>query len=185
MARTKRYEKQVLNAINNINRKMLGIERTFGIQSKQYQRYVNAITAALPVSAYKINAETGKVTISKSKMNLKQLKVGQFKALKQMPTAKKSIQQSKKAIAKNILMAEGYEKPTKEEVAERAISLSDQEALEELMAKNMIEDLEDEHGKLKYSDEVKEEMKTKGVKTYTELKRIIEEGWRRKAAAQL
>ena len=185
MARTKSYERQILNAIKLVNRRLLDIERKFGTESKQYKRYVNAISAALPKSAYNINVNTGKITVSKSKMNLKTLKTGQFASLKKLPTAAKSVKQSKKAIAKNLLLSEGYFQPTKAEIEERAISISDQQALEELIAKNFIEDLEDESGRLKYDDSVKEEMQQKGTKTYSDLRRIIEEGYRRRAEKQL
>ena len=176
MARTKAYERQILNAIKNTNAKMLQIERTFGIQSAQYQRYVNIITGALPSGFYKINPETGKVTISKSKQNLKTLKKGQYTALKQAPTAKKSIKQSKKSVAKNQLRSMGYEAPTDKEIEELAEEITDAEALEELKAKNFIESLEDEKGKLRYSEEVREKLVTSGAKTYRQLMAIIRGG---------
>lgn len=181
MARTKTYERQILNKIKNINRRMLDIERMIGIDSQQYQRYVNRITAALPVGSYKISP-TGKVTISKSKTNLKTLKKRQLDIILKLPTAKQSAKQSKQAIAKNQLKAYGYEDPTDEDIQKLAESITDEQALEELAAKAFIEALEDENGKLKYSEEVKEELSASGNKTYRELRAIIEEGYRRRAA---
>ena len=169
MARTKTYERQILNAISNTNAKMLKIERTFGVNSSQYQRYVNTITGALPASAYKVNAETGRVTISKSKANIKTLKKGQFSALQKLPTANKSIKQSKKSVAKNILRSQGYESPSDEEIKELAEDISDEVALEELQAKNFIESMEDEKGKLKYTDDIRDALSAAGAKTYTQL----------------
>ena len=173
MARTKTYERQILNAISNTNAKMLKIERTFGVNSSQYQRYVNTITGALPASAYKVNAETGRVTISKSKANIKTFKKGQFNALKKLPTATKSIRQSKKSVAKNILRSQGYDSPSDEEIKELAEDISDEVALEELQAKNFIEMLEDEHGKLKYTEEHSALLRTSGAKTYKQLMEIL------------
>lgn len=175
MARTKSYDRQVLNAIKNINAKMLQVERTFGIGSEQYQRYVNALFAGVPKKYLNINADTGKVTVSKSKEAVKTLKLGQLRGAKKLPTAKKSLTTAKKEIARNKLRSYGYTpgEITAEEIHREAISLSDQEALEELAAKAYIKNMEDEKGKLKYTEDQRELLSSKGAKTYKELLSIV------------
>lgn len=184
MARTKSYEKQILNKIASINHKILSIERVFGIDSEQYQRYVNAITAALPETSFTLK-ESGQIRLRKTKKNIQTLKVGQLRAPANLPTAKQSLVRSKKSMAavriQKMLQKEGKESTpiTAKEIAKEAVTISDQEALQELAAKKMIQDLEDKHGKLKYNEEVRAEMKEKGVKTYTELLALIQEGQQR------
>lgn len=184
MARTKAYTRQILNNVQNTNARLLDIERKIGKDSQQYERYKNTITASLPEGTFHFTAD-GRIRINKGKKALASLKVHNFDKIKKLPTAKQSAKQSKKAIAKNQLKAFGYDMPTDEEIEELAEQITDEEALEELAAKAFIEALEDEKGKLKYSDDVKEEMARIGHKTYRKLRAIIEEGYRREAAKNL
>ena len=174
MARTKSYERQVLNMISGINKKILDVERTFGVGSEQYNRYVNSITAALPKDTYHIS-KSGGIRINKSKANIQTLKKGQLKPTSKLPTAKQSLNKSKRAQAKQRLRQQGIE-PTAKAIGHEALSISDQEALEELAAKSYIEAIENESNRLNYDESVKEEMKQKGAKTYQQLKEILERG---------
>lgn len=177
MARSTDYANKVMNSTISLNAKILDVERTFGIGSAQYGRYVNAITAALPEGTYKISP-SGRVRVSKSKAAQAALTQGQLKGPKSLPTAKQSIKAGKRAMAKQrIRQDKGSGKDISDkEVAEEAVSISDQEALEELAAKDYIENIENEKGQLNYDDSVKEKLKEKGSKSYTELKKIMEEG---------
>ena len=175
MARTSKYKQQVKNKIAYINQKLSTVEKTFGLGSEQYQRYINATTAALPSGSYRLT-QAGRLTISKGKENLQNLKVGQLNALTKLPTASHSMQMAKQAQAKNALRAAGVEDPTAEQIEQEAVSITDEEALKELSAKSFIQDRENSKGKLKYSESVRAEMEKGGVKTYGELKDIIEKG---------
>ena len=175
MARTNTYKQQVRSKIDYINQKARLVEKTFGLGSEQYQRYINATTAALPAGSYRLT-QAGRLTISKSKENLNTLKTGQLNALTKLPTAGHSMQMAKQAQAKNALRASGIEKPSDDEIKAEAVTISDEEALAELAAKSFIQDRENSKGKLKYSESVKAEMEKAGAKTYGQLKDIIERG---------
>lgn len=177
MARTKDYARQVMNSTISLNKKILDVERTFGIGSSQYERYVNAITAALPVGSYNLS-ESGRIRVSKSKAAQASLKVGQLRGPKSLPTAKQSLTAGKRSMAKQRVRKEkeSGEAITEKEVAEKAVFISDQEALEELAAKSYIEGLENEKGQLNYDSSIKEKMKERGSKSYAELKKLMEEG---------
>ena len=174
MARTKSYERQVLNMISGINKKILDVERTFGVGSEQYNRYVNSITAALPKESYHYQ-KSGGIRINKSKANIQTLKKGQLSSTSKLPTAKQSLNKGKRAQAKTQLRQKGIE-PTAKAIGHEALTISDQEALEELAAKSYIEAIENEESRLNYDESVKEEMKQKGAKTYQQLKEIMERG---------
>lgn len=183
MARTKTYKRQVAAKITTVNRKLRDIERTFGSDSEQYQRYINAASAALPPDAYTLT-DSGRLTIHKDAENIDTLKLGQLKALSKLPTAKRSMDQSKKSLAQNKLRAAGVQSPGVEEIKQQARTISDEEALAELAAKAIIQGMENEKGKLKYSEEAKADMKEKGVKTYRQLLDILQRGAKREAKKQ-
>lgn len=175
MARTNTYKKQVQNTAAYVNKKIREIENTFGIGSEQYDRYVNAITAALPVGSYKLN-ESGKIRIKGGKTAGETLTKGELKPVVNLPTAGASMKAAKASIAKNKLQREGNAKPSKKEIADEAVSISDQEALQELYAKAFIQNRENAKGKLKYSEESSAALKQKGAKSYQELREILEKG---------
>ena len=183
MARTKTYTKKVSNRIATINRKLRDIEKTFGLDSEQYRRYINATSAALPTEAYTLT-DSGRLTIHKGAENIDTLKLGQLKALSKLPTAKRSMEQSKKSLAQNKLRAVGVQSPGADEIKEQARTISDEEALAELAAKAIIQGMVNEKGKLKYSEEAKAEMKEKGTKTYQQLLDILQRGAKREAKKQ-
>ena len=164
MARTKQYDRQIYNQVKNINRRLLDIEKKIGINSEQYKRYVNTITAAVPSESYKMDTLTGKIRLKNTQAARDRMKVGNLRATLKNPTAGESIRQVKAQIAK-----------TKKARGERP-TVSDEQALREMAAKQKIQDWENEHGKLKYDDSVKEEMQAKGAKTYEELADIIGRG---------
>ena len=180
MARTKTYTKKVSNRISTINCKLRGVEKTFGADSEQYRRYINAATAALPSDAYTLT-EGGRLHIHGGKSAADNLKLGQLEALGKLPTAKKSMDQSKKALAQNKLRAAGVTDPGDREIEQQARSISDEEALQELAAKAYIEGMENSKGKLKYSEEARADLQQKGAKTYSQLKEIIERANKRAA----
>ena len=175
MARTNKYTRQVYNRVDYINKKARQVERTFGLDSEQYQRYVNATTAALPPGTYRLS-QAGRITISKSKENLATLKTGQLTALTKLPTAGHSMEIAKEALAKNQLRAAGMEDITEQDIAAEALGISDEQALEELAAKSFIQNMENTKGKLKYDESVRAELEKSGAKTYTELQEIIKRG---------
>lgn len=175
MARTKTYKRQVAAKIATVNRKLRDIEHTFGTDSEQYQRYINAASAALPPDAYTLS-DTGRLMIHKDAENIGTLKLGQLKALSKLPTAKRSMAQSKKSLAQNKLRAVGVQSPSAEEIKQESRTISDEEALRELAAKAFIKGEEDKKHKLKYSEEVKADMQKLGAKTYTQLEEIIKRG---------
>lgn len=175
MARTKTYKRQVAAKINTVNRKLRDIERTFGTDSEQYQRYINATSAALPPDAYTLT-DSGRLMIHRGTENIDTLKLGQLKALSKLPTAKRSMEQSKKSLAQNKLRAAGVQSPGAEEIKQEARQISDEEALRELAAKAFIKGEEDKKHKLKYSEEVRADMERLGAKTYTQLEEIIKRG---------
>ena len=180
MARTNSYKRQVAAKITTVNRKLRDIERTFGTDSEQYQRYINATSAALSPDAYTLT-DSGRLMIRKDAENIDTLKLGQLKALSKLPTAKRSMDQSKKSLAQNKLRAAGVQSPGAKEIKEQARTISDEEALAELAAKAIIQGMENEKGKLKYSEEAKAEMKKKGAKTYRQLLDILQRGAKREA----
>ena len=175
MARTRKYTSQVYNRIDYINKKAREVERTFGLDSEQYQRYVNATTAALPPGSYRLS-QAGRLTISKSKENLETLKTGQLRPLVKLPTAAHSLDMAKQAQAKTQLRAAGVSDPTQADITAEAVTISDEEALEELAAKSFIQNMENVKGKLKYDNSVRAELATTGVKSYRELQEIIKRG---------
>lgn len=165
MARTKAYDRQIYNAVKNINARLLDIERRLGVDTEQYRRYVNAITAAAPAGTYNMNVDTGRIRMKTGKAACAQLKLGQVRATQKLPTAKQSINATKRALAQ-----------TKQQRGEdvEPVSISDQEALEEMAAKQKLQEYEDGNGKLKYLEEAKLELSKKGAKTYKELVDIME-----------
>lgn len=177
MSRTKTYKRQVAAKINTVNRKLRDIERTFGTDSEQYQRYINATSAALPPDAYTLT-DSGRLTIHKDAENIDTLKLGQLRSLTKLPTAHKSMIQAKLSLAQNKLRAAGVASPSDQETKTESHNISDEEALRELAAKAFIEGEENEKGRLKYSEEVRADMMQRGVKTYTQLQEIIQKGKR-------
>ena len=147
MARTKSYTAQVKNAITYANKKIRDVEKLFGADSAQYQRYVNVVTAALPPGSYTIS-DTGRVRIKADKATVARVKKGEVRPVTKLPTASKSLNMAKKEIAKNKLQIAGNAKPTNDEIDAEAITIEDTEALEELAAKSFIEGMENEKGKL-------------------------------------
>ena len=175
MARTNTYKSQVKNAAAYVNKKISDIENLFGIGSEQYDRYVNAVSAALPAGTYTLS-ESGKLRIKTGKATQESVKLGQLRPVVNLPTASHSMKQSKLALAKNKLQAAGIEKPDAAAIKEEALSIDDIEALQELAAKSFIQNMENSKGKLKYTESMRAELKQKGKKTYTQLREIIERG---------
>lgn len=161
MARTKSYERQILNAINRTDERLKGVKAAFDIGSEQYQRYVNSITAALPPEAYTLDEETGEIYIPRSKKNLKTLKLEQLRKPSHLPTARQSIKAQKREMQAD---------------AEPGEEISDEDALRELNAKTFVQNREDSKGKIKYSESMRADLLKKGKKSYSELKDIIEKG---------
>lgn len=183
MARTNTYKKQVQNTAAYVNKKIRAIENTFGIGSEQYDRYVNAITAALPVGSYKLN-ESGKIRIKGGKTVGETLTKGELKPVVNLPTAAASMKTAKRSYAKNTLQAKGISKPTKKEIDEKAITIEDEEMLQELDAKAFIQNRENDKRKLKYTEESRADLKEKGKKTYQQLKDIVVKGDKKHAQKQ-
>lgn len=161
MARTKSYEKQILNAINRTDERLKGVEKMFDVDSEQYQRYVNSITASLPSGSYTLDEETGKIYIPRTKENLKSLKLEQLRAPSHLPTARQSIKAQKREMQAD---------------ADPSEEISDEDALRELNAKTFVQNREDSKGKIKYSESMRDELSKKGKKSYSELRDIIEKG---------
>lgn len=161
MARSKSYERQILNAINRTDERLKGVKAAFDIGSEQYQRYVNSITAALPPEAYTLDEETGEIYIPRSKENLKTLKLEQLRKPSHLPTARQSIKAQKREMQAD---------------AEPGEEISDEDALRELNAKTFVQNREDSKGKIKYSESMRADLSKKGKKSYSELRDIIEKG---------
>lgn len=161
MARTKTYERQILNAINRTDERLKGVKAAFDIGSEQYQRYVNSITASLPPGSYTLDEETGEIYIPRSKENLKSLKLEQLRKPSHLPTARQSIKAQKREMQAD---------------AEPGEEISDEDALRELNAKTFVQNREDSKGKIKYSESMRADLSKKGKKSYSELKAIIEKG---------
>lgn len=183
MARTKAYNKSVEMQIRNINRRLLNLERLLGMDSEQYRRYINSITAALPSDTFKLDAATGRVRIKTSKQAVGKIKLGQLRSTLKNPTAAESIKRAKASIKKvkqsRLQAAAGSDEGEPGELAAiDKITVSDMEALEELRAKQKLQDYQDETGELKYDESVKADMQQKGRKTYTELVAILDKGKR-------
>lgn len=172
MARTKAYNKSVYMQVKNINRRLLNIERLLGMDSEQYRRYVNTITAALPPNTFNLDPETGRIRIKTAKSALSTLKLGQLRSTLKNPTAKESINAAKASIRRT---KAARAKASGDESAEK-ITVSDMEALEELKAKQILEEYKDENGKLRYDESVTADMQQKGAKTYAELAAILTRG---------
>lgn len=161
MARTKSYERQILNVINRTDERLKGVKATFDVESEQYQRYVNSITASLPPGSFALNEKTGEIYIPRSKENLKSLKLEQLRAPSNLPTARQSIKAQKREMQAD---------------AEPGEEISDEDALRELNAKTFVQNREDSKGKIKYSESMRADLSKKGKKSYSELRDIIEKG---------
>ena len=177
MARGKSYDNQIKNAINRINYRLKGIEDMLGVDSEQYERYVNSITASLPSGTFNLSLD-GHITIentkeNRAKMTLAQLQGGSRKSRgiagggdvergpANLPTAKQSVKRQKKEMQRD---------------AETPDEISDEDALEELNAKTFVKSREDANHKLRYTEEARPEMEQKGKKTYKQLREILEKG---------
>ena len=57
MARTKAYMSAIKSDISKINYRLKGIEQLLGVESEQYERYVNSITASLPPGTYALSLD--------------------------------------------------------------------------------------------------------------------------------
>ena len=162
MARTNAYKNIIRRDIDRINYRLKGIEQLLGTDSEQYERYINSLTATLPEGSYTLSPETGRIQIKASKMNLESLKHEQLKAASKLPTAKQSIRAQKKELQRY-----------KEAAGEEGVSVSDQEALQELNAKTYVRSRENSKGKLRYSESAKSDLSVKGRKSYTDIMNIL------------
>lgn len=160
MTRTNAYKNAIRADISRINYRLQGIEQLLGVESEQYERYVNSITASLPPGSYTLTLD-GHIKLSASKINLQTLKREQLRAPSRLPTAKQSIRQQKKEMQRD---------------AETPDEISDEDALEELNAKTFVKSREDANHKLRYTEEARPEMEQKGKKTYKQLREILEKG---------
>lgn len=162
MARTNAYKNTIRQDIDRINYRLKGIEQLLGTDSEQYERYVNSLTATLPAGSYSLSPETGRIQIKASKYNLETLKHEQLKPASHLPTAKQSIRKQKQELQRY-----------REAAGEEGVSISDQEALQELNAKTYVRGMENSKGKLKYSESAAAGLSVKGRKTYSELADIL------------
>lgn len=160
MARTKSYISAIKSDISKINYRLKGIEQLLGVESEQYERYVNSITASLPPGSYALSLD-GHIELKATKTNLETLTRSQLRGPANLPTVKQSIRQQKKEMKR---------------AAETSEEISDEEALEELNAKTFVKSREDANHKLKYTEEARPEMEQKGKKSYRQLKEILEKG---------
>ena len=160
MARTKSYISAIKSDISKINYRLKGIEQLLGVESEQYERYVNSITASLPPGTYALSLD-GHIELKATKENLQKLTRSQLRGPANLPTVKQSIRQQKKEMKR---------------AAETPDEISDEEALEELNAKTFVKSREDANHKLKYTEEARPEMEQKGKKSYRQLKEILEKG---------
>ena len=162
MARTNAYKDLIRRDIDRINYRLKGIEQLLGTDSEQYERYVNSLTATLPEGSYTLSPDTGRIQIKASKANLEGLKHEQLKPASNLPTAKQSIRKQKQEL-----------KRYKEAAGESGVSVSDQEALQELNAKTYVRSRENSKGKLRYSESAKADLSVKGRKSYTDIMNIL------------
>ena len=162
MARTNAYKDLIRRDIDRINYRLKGIEQLLGTDSEQYERYVNSLTATLPEGSYTLSPDTGRIQIKASKVNLEGLKHEQLKPASNLPTAKQSVRKQKLEL-----------KRYKEAAGESGVSVSDQEALQELNAKTYVRSRENSKGKLRYSESAKADLSVKGRKSYTDIMNIL------------
>lgn len=162
MARTNAYKNLIKRDIDRINYRLKGIEQLLGTDSEQYERYVNSLTATLPPGSYTLSPDTGRIQLKASKANLEGLKHEQLKPASNLPTAKQSVRRQKKELQRY-----------KEAVGETGVSVSDQEALQELNAKTYVRSRENSKGKLRYSESAKSDLSVKGRKSYTDIMNIL------------
>lgn len=162
MARTNAYKNIIRQDIDRINYRLKGIEQLLGTDSEQYERYINSLTATLPEGSYTLSPDTGRIQIKAGKYNLETLKHEQLKAASKLPTAKQSIRAQKKELQRY-----------KEAAGEEGVSVSDQEALQELNAKTYVRSRENSKGKLRYSESAKADLSIKGLKSYTDIMNIL------------
>ena len=181
MARANAYMAKIQNKIAYVNKKIRDIENKFGVGSEQLDRYVNVATAALPTDAYNLS-ESGKLRIKNTKAVRESIKLGQVNALTKLPTAAHTMQMVKLEIAKNNYAIEGKKDPTAEELKAAAVSISDQQALQELDDKSYVRSRENAKGKLHYTENERAALSAKGKKSYGQLRKIIEEGESKKRA---
>lgn len=181
MARTNAYMSKIQNKIAYVNKKIRAIENKFGVGSEQLDRYINVATAALPTDAYNLS-ESGKLRIKNTKAVRESVKLGQVNALTKLPTAAHTMQMVKLEIAKNNYAIEGKTDPTAEELKEAAVSISDQQALQELDDKSYVRSRENAKGRLHYTENERAALSAKGKKSYGQLRKILEEGESKKRA---
>ena len=181
MARTNAYMSKIQNKIAYVNKKIRDIENKFGVGSEQLDRYINVATAALPTDAYNLS-ESGKLRIKNTKAVRESVKLGQVNALTKLPTAAHTMQMVKLEIAKNNYAIEGKTDPTEEELKEAAVSISDQQALQELDDKSYVRSHENAKSKIRYTESMRAELATEGKKSYGQLRKIIEKGESEKRA---
>lgn len=160
MARTKAYMSAIKSDISKIKYRLKGIEQLLGVESEQYERYVNSITASLPPGTYALSLD-GHIELKATKLNMQTLTRSQLKAPANLPTAKQSIRQQKKEMRSE---------------SETPGEISDEDALNELNAKTFVQQREDSKGKIKYSESMRAELSQKGKKSYQQLKEIIQKG---------
>lgn len=162
MARTNAYRNLIKRDIDRINYRLKGIEQLLGTDSEQYERYVNSLTATLPPGSYTLSPDTGRIQLKASKANLEGLKHEQLKPASNLPTAKQSVKRQKKELQRY-----------KETAGETGVSVTDQEALQELNAKTYVRSCENSKGKLRYSESAKSDLSVKGRKSYTDIMNIL------------
>lgn len=177
MARSIKYDNEVKNAINRINYRLKGIESMLGVNSEQYERYVNSITASLPTGSYNLSLD-GHITIANTKENRSKITLTQLQGGGRKGSGIKSSGEVQRGPANLPTVNESIKKQKKEmqRTAEAPEEISDEEALQELNAKTFVKNREDTKHKLKYTAEAKADMEQKGKKSYQQLKEILEKG---------
>lgn len=174
----KYYSTAAYRAADALNKQLKNIYNEWGGDSEIYEMYVNRLTADLPAGTVHVS-KGGFIQVSKAKGAVTAAQVK--KATRGLPDKAQAFAKYKRQVAEERLSAAGNEVPTESQIQREAKGVTRADVKQYVDDKSYVQSKEDARGKLIYSENVADLMKTAGAKSYKLLRAILEEGEARDA----
>lgn len=185
----KYYSTAAYRAADALNKQLKSIYKEWGGDSEIYELYVNRLTADLPAGTVHVS-KGGFIQVTKAKgaltaAQIKKATRSEFKfddkIIKRLPTKSEAAIKYKRQVAEERLSAAGISSPSESQLQREAKGVTRADVKQYVDDKSYVKSKEDAKGKLIYSDNVADLMKTAGAKSYKLLRAILEEGEARDA----
>ena len=174
----KYYSTAAYRAADALNKQLKNIYKEWGGDSEIYEMYVNRLTADLPAGTVHVS-KGGFIQVTKAKGALTAAQVK--KATRGLPDKAQAMTKYKRQVAEERLSAAGNEVPTESQIQREAKGVTRADVKQYVDDKSYVQSKEDARGKLIYSENVADLMRTAGAKSYKLLRAILEEGEARDA----